>query len=483
MKKTVSQNRAIFVIISAFFAGTVLSASPAAAEEQPRIDYFKTTRPTVSGEPMTFTWQAQHAKSCTAFGGWSGTKGLVGNEKVAAPGATTLYTLQCIKGGHTASASIEVLVNPSAVTFDFVRTPKYVLATVGSTLQVAWYGLPTSFVCSINANGMRLYANGTGSETFTLNEEGVYRYSLDCNGRGLSASPSVIEATATSANKSRFITAGKVANGDKAGSFQVADIRQLNPKNPKDPYHERATPTNVRLDLRGRATVTGTYRYLPDAAGNIFERNRVCMDALDGASEQQLPQLLHSKKSSTRFCFNNGSQAAELLSAKPGYSGTATVVISGYTLIGDTEERPDETYLLSVSAKKQLSPMTVTVEKPNTPTQNTHGQQIIIYLQPNQKIQIVDASTPTPTVKASPAKRAIPRRAVRKVMPKKITAKPRVTAKPKAKTTKKSSPTQQPPVGASTIKKVVPKQSAATEVKPKTKIAQPVTKLYDAYIN
>lgn len=60
------------------------------------------------GGSATLTWNSSNASTCTASGGWSGSKATSGSQSVA-PAATTTYTITC----SSASASATVTVNSS----------------------------------------------------------------------------------------------------------------------------------------------------------------------------------------------------------------------------------------------------------------------------------------------------------------------------------------------------------------------------------
>ena len=64
-----------------------------------------------SGKVSTMTWSSTNATSCTAAGGWSGTKATSGT-LVVSPTSTTTYTLTCTgSGGTSPAASTTVAVN------------------------------------------------------------------------------------------------------------------------------------------------------------------------------------------------------------------------------------------------------------------------------------------------------------------------------------------------------------------------------------
>jgi len=65
----------------------------------------------LEGESSTLTWSAENVTSCTASGGWSGTKPLSGTE-IVTPLTTTTYTLMCenTTSGKSITKSVTVTV-------------------------------------------------------------------------------------------------------------------------------------------------------------------------------------------------------------------------------------------------------------------------------------------------------------------------------------------------------------------------------------
>lgn len=64
----------------------------------------------VDGATVSLTWSSTNATSCTASGGWSGTRPTGGSETVTPAGPATSYGLQCTGAGGSASASTTVTV-------------------------------------------------------------------------------------------------------------------------------------------------------------------------------------------------------------------------------------------------------------------------------------------------------------------------------------------------------------------------------------
>jgi hypothetical protein len=72
-----------------------------------------TPESTASGGTTSLQWSASNATTCTASGGWSGTKPAAGTETTAAITATTTYTLACSGPGGTSSKSTTVSISAS----------------------------------------------------------------------------------------------------------------------------------------------------------------------------------------------------------------------------------------------------------------------------------------------------------------------------------------------------------------------------------
>lgn len=81
-----------------------------------------TANPTsiTSESSSTLTWSSTNANSCTASGGWIGTKATSGSQSVS-PTANTTYTLSCTGAGGTVSQSATVTVTVSQ-SFNFNLT-------------------------------------------------------------------------------------------------------------------------------------------------------------------------------------------------------------------------------------------------------------------------------------------------------------------------------------------------------------------------
>lgn len=64
----------------------------------------------IPGAASTLTWSATNSSSCSASGGWSGTRSAAGSESTGALTATSTYTITCTGPGGTTAATVVVEV-------------------------------------------------------------------------------------------------------------------------------------------------------------------------------------------------------------------------------------------------------------------------------------------------------------------------------------------------------------------------------------
>ena len=149
-----------------------------------------TANPTTvaSGGSTQLTWSSTNATSCTASGGWSGTRPASGNAMIDNLTAYTTFTLQCTGGGGSAQGSVTVAIMgaPPPPTLTFSANPASVDAGGSSTLT--WSSTnATSCVASGGWSGAR-QTSGNQS-TGALNATTMFV--LACTGTGGTAQESV----------------------------------------------------------------------------------------------------------------------------------------------------------------------------------------------------------------------------------------------------------------------------------------------------
>lgn len=140
-----------------------------------------------AGESSTLTWSSTNATSCTASGGWSGTKATSGSTSVS-PTETVTYTLTCTGPGGTASddATVTVIdVEPEDPTVEITADPMTIIA--GSSSTLTWN--------SENADSCEASNGWSGSKALdgsqSVSPTVTTTYTITCEGDGGSASDSV----------------------------------------------------------------------------------------------------------------------------------------------------------------------------------------------------------------------------------------------------------------------------------------------------
>ncbi len=131
----------------------------------------------LSGSSSTITWSSTNATSCTASGGWSGTKATSGSQSTGPLTATTTYSLSCTGTGGTSSVaaatvtitSTGVNVSPTTAALASSQTQQFT-ATVPGGGTASWTvdGVAggNSAVGLISPTG--LYTAGTAAGTHTV---------------------------------------------------------------------------------------------------------------------------------------------------------------------------------------------------------------------------------------------------------------------------------------------------------------------------
>jgi hypothetical protein len=141
------------------------------------------TAPTVSlqasptsitaGQSSTLTWSSTNTTSCTASGGWTGTKA-TGNSEVVTPTVTTTYTLTCTGAGGTsapqsATVTVSAVTPPPTGTSYSIFTTQTPLSTNATDGATANYEMGTKFQSSVagQITAIRFYKAPSESGTHT----------------------------------------------------------------------------------------------------------------------------------------------------------------------------------------------------------------------------------------------------------------------------------------------------------------------------
>lgn len=80
------------------------------ADTPPSVTFAASDDAVPSGGSTTLTWSSQHADSCAASGGWSGSRPVQGNASVGPLNGATTFTLTCSGAGGSSVAMLSVSV-------------------------------------------------------------------------------------------------------------------------------------------------------------------------------------------------------------------------------------------------------------------------------------------------------------------------------------------------------------------------------------
>lgn len=158
--------------------GTASASTTVTVNSPPTISLLASPAAIAVGGNSTLSWSSANASSCTASGGWSGTRATAGSSATSTLTATTTYTLACTGAGGSASASATVTVVP-APTVTLTATPA-TLASGGSA-TLAWSsGNATSCTASGGWSGARATSGSASTGALTA----TATYNLSCTGTG-----------------------------------------------------------------------------------------------------------------------------------------------------------------------------------------------------------------------------------------------------------------------------------------------------------
>ena len=154
--------------------------------EEPTLSFTAEPMTIEEGEDATLEWNTENATSCTASDGWSGAKGLSGDEEVS-PEETTIYTLVCSGEGGEVEKSVTVTVTPApdAPTVDINAEPLSIVT--GETSELSWSSANATSCTASNAWTGDKDTNGSENVSPTVTST----YAISCTGPGGIANDSV----------------------------------------------------------------------------------------------------------------------------------------------------------------------------------------------------------------------------------------------------------------------------------------------------
>ena len=140
-----------------------------------------------AGATTTQTWYSTNDTTCTASGGWTGSRSAGGSESTGALSATTTYALECTGDGGTVSQSVTVtVIPPPAPTLTLTANPASV--TTGGASTLTW---SSTNATSCTASGDWTGSRSTGGSESTGALSSTTTYTLACSGDGGTVSQSV----------------------------------------------------------------------------------------------------------------------------------------------------------------------------------------------------------------------------------------------------------------------------------------------------
>ena len=169
---------ATFTLSCTGSGGTASDTKSVAAVGPPTVSLAVNPATVASGGTTALSWTTNSATSCTASGGWSGTKTPVGSTTSAALTASTTFTLTCTGVGGTGSDSKTVtVVVPPAVSL--TATPSTVAS--GAKTQLSW---TSSNASSCTASGGWSGAQPTSGTATSAALTANTTFTLTCTGAG-----------------------------------------------------------------------------------------------------------------------------------------------------------------------------------------------------------------------------------------------------------------------------------------------------------
>jgi hypothetical protein len=190
-------------------AGGTASASTAVAitgSTAPVVTLSAAPTTVASGASSTLTWSSTNATSCTASGGWSGSKAVSGSASTGALSAAASFTLSCTGAGGTAQASTSVSISAAAPAPTITLSASPVSVASGGSSTLTWTsGNATSCAASGGWGGSKATAGSqsTGALTTTTS------FSLSCTGAGGTAQSSIIVSIAGAGSFPLRVSANK----------------------------------------------------------------------------------------------------------------------------------------------------------------------------------------------------------------------------------------------------------------------------------
>jgi len=268
-----------------------------------------------AGQTVTLTWSSTNASSCSASGGWSGTKATSGSEASAALTANTTFTLVCVGGGGSGTANATVTVSgPPTVTLS--ADPTSVTAGFSSTLT--WSASnATSCTASGGWSGTKAVSGSESTPLLTADTTFI----LTCTGPG-GSTPQQVSVAVAAPPAGMVVLSGKITfdrltfgTQGLNGTAVVSPARQVVVDVFGDTSASTVTDTN------------GNYAFIVPQGINVTVRARAQMRRTGAAPTWDF-KVLNNTNSDAQYvltgtAFNTGTQdLTRNLHAQSGWNGT-----------------------------------------------------------------------------------------------------------------------------------------------------------------
>jgi hypothetical protein len=163
------------------------------AVPEPTLSFAASDDRVPSGGSATLKWAAADADSCTASGGWTGSRPTTGSESVGPLSAGTTFSLSCSGAGGSVTQSVAVAVDALPPTVSLKSSASSIDSGASTTLS--WSSTNAS---ACTASGDWSGTRGlSGSESVAPTTSATY--TLSCTGDGGSGSASVTVSVAVPA--------------------------------------------------------------------------------------------------------------------------------------------------------------------------------------------------------------------------------------------------------------------------------------------
>ena len=326
---------------------------------EPTLSFIASPASIVTGESATLDWSTTNATSCTASGGWSGSRGTSGSTSTGALSATTSFTLSCTGQGGSVSDTVTVTVN-EVPTLSFSATPSSVSQGQSATLN--WSATDAT---SCTASGDWAGLRGTSGSESTGALTATSDYTLSCDGPGGSVTETVTVTVTAAPTLSLTATPATIDSGQSSQlNWSSTDATSCTASGAWS--GSRGTSGS---ESSGALTATSDYTLSCDGpGGSVTETVTVTVTAAPTLSLTATPATIDSGQSSQ---LNWSSTDATSCTASGAWSGSRGT--SGSESSGALTSTSTYTLECTGAGGSVTESVTVTVNSASAPTLSFSG--------------------------------------------------------------------------------------------------------------